>query len=80
MSENKSQKQASTSAVIQKPSNLECKDLQEYLKSRPPEILEKFFNYPTICLAVYRYVLKTFGGVSLFLKIIHFIHTGNYQI
>lgn len=55
MSENKALK--STSSILAKPTNLECKDLQAYLKSRPPDVLEKFFNYPTICLAVYRYVI-----------------------
>lgn len=40
--------------VIPKPENLECKDLQEYLRTRPTEILEKLFNFPTICLAAYR--------------------------
>jgi len=41
---------------ITKPKNLECKDLQDYLKSRPPEVIEKLYNYPAICLAVYRFV------------------------
>lgn len=49
MSEGKTSK-----PVIPKPENLECKDLQEYLRTRPTEILEKFFNFPTICLAAYR--------------------------
>uniref|UniRef100_A0A4Y0BGE2 General transcription factor IIH subunit 4 n=1 Tax=Anopheles funestus TaxID=62324 RepID=A0A4Y0BGE2_ANOFN len=43
-----------SSSLITKPANLECKDLEEYLKSRPPEVLEKLYNYPAICLAVYR--------------------------
>ncbi|RVE40992.1 hypothetical protein evm_014358 [Chilo suppressalis] len=33
---------------------LQCKDLHEYLKSRSPQFLETLYNYPTICLAVYR--------------------------
>ncbi|XP_058128708.1 general transcription factor IIH subunit 4 [Anopheles ziemanni] len=45
---------SSSSSLITKPANLECKDLEEYLKSRPPEVLEKLYNYPAICLAVYR--------------------------
>lgn len=57
MSDNKTTKSSSIS-ILAKPSNLECKDLQEYLKSRPPDVLEKLFNYPTICLAVYRYDLN----------------------
>ena len=41
-------------AALGKPTNLECKNLEEYLKSRPPEVLERLYNYPAICLAVYR--------------------------
>ncbi|CAG9832663.1 unnamed protein product [Diabrotica balteata] len=37
-----------------KQSNLECKNLYDYLKSRPSNVLEKLYNHPTICLAVYR--------------------------
>ncbi|CAK1550273.1 unnamed protein product [Leptosia nina] len=33
---------------------LQCKDLHEYLKSRSSQFLENLYNYPTICLAVYR--------------------------
>ncbi|XP_068620323.1 general transcription factor IIH subunit 4 [Battus philenor] len=33
---------------------LQCKNLHEYLKSRTPQFLETLYNYPTICLAVYR--------------------------
>ncbi|KAJ2948759.1 hypothetical protein O0L34_g8019 [Tuta absoluta] len=33
---------------------LQCKDLHEYLKSRSAQFLETLYNYPTICLAVYR--------------------------
>lgn len=43
-----------TSSILQKPANLECKDLNEYLKSQPPDVMERLYNYPTICLAVYR--------------------------
>lgn len=39
--------------IIQ-PTNLECKNLYDYLKSRPPQVLDKLYNHPTICLAVYR--------------------------
>lgn len=41
--------------ALAKPVNLECKDLHEYLKSRPLDVLERLYDYPTICLAVYRY-------------------------
>lgn len=40
--------------ALAKPVNLECKDLQEYLKSRTLEVLERLYDYPAICLAVYR--------------------------
>lgn len=39
---------------IKKESKLECKNLQEYLKSLPSSVLERLYNHPTICLAVYR--------------------------
>ncbi|XP_030764948.1 general transcription factor IIH subunit 4 [Sitophilus oryzae] len=35
-------------------SNLECKNLYDYLKTRPPNTLERLYNHPAICLAVYR--------------------------
>ncbi|XP_023290577.1 general transcription factor IIH subunit 4 isoform X2 [Orussus abietinus] len=37
-----------------RPSGLQCKDLHEYLKLRPPEVLNKFYHSPPICLAVFR--------------------------
>lgn len=37
-----------------KPVNLECIDLQEYLKLKPNNVIESLYNYPSICLAVYR--------------------------
>uniref|UniRef100_A0A6M2DRY9 General transcription factor IIH subunit 4 n=1 Tax=Xenopsylla cheopis TaxID=163159 RepID=A0A6M2DRY9_XENCH len=40
--------------TLNKQATLECKDLHAYLKSRPPELLEKLYNHPAICLAVYR--------------------------
>lgn len=42
-----------TTPLLQ-PSNLECKNLYDYLKTRSPSTLEKLYNHPTICLAVYR--------------------------
>jgi len=43
------------SPLVQGPANLECKDFQEYLRTRQtPESLEKLYNYPPICLAVFR--------------------------
>ncbi|CAG9564351.1 unnamed protein product [Danaus chrysippus] len=51
MSESSKSKSSSSS----NPSpTLQCKDLHEYLKSRSPQFLETLYNYPTICLAVYR--------------------------
>lgn len=37
-----------------KPVDLECIDLQRYLKSKPSSIIESLYNHPSICLAVYR--------------------------
>ncbi|KAL7733015.1 hypothetical protein ACLKA6_002819 [Drosophila palustris] len=59
MADTKSGRYASSSAAIsplvQSPENLECKNFQEYLRTRQtPESLEKLYNYPPICLAVYR--------------------------
>lgn len=41
------------SSLFQTTSNLKCQDLYAYMKAHPDH--EKFYNYPTICLAVYRY-------------------------
>lgn len=48
------------------PTNLQCKNLHDYLKTRPPELLERLYNHPAICLAVYRYfcVYKTMKNFS----------------
>lgn len=55
-----SEAKSSKSSGIPKPANIECKDLEEYLKSRPPEVLERLYNFPAICLAVYRYIILVF--------------------
>ncbi|PSN55058.1 General transcription factor IIH subunit 4 [Blattella germanica] len=34
--------------------NLQCKDLHEYLKLLPSHTLDRLYNHPTTCLAVYR--------------------------
>jgi len=39
---------------------LQCKNLHEYLKTLPTEILDIFYNHPTTCLAVYRWVCVIF--------------------
>ncbi|CAH0724124.1 unnamed protein product, partial [Brenthis ino] len=50
-----SESSKSKSSINLNPSpTLECKDLHEYLKSRSQQFLETLYNYPTICLAVYR--------------------------
>lgn len=33
---------------------LECKNLPEYLKSQPTQVITKLYEFPAICLAVYR--------------------------
>lgn len=52
-------------------SNLECKNLYDYLKTRPQNILEKLYNHPTICLAVYRCVY-----FRLYIPIIKYLTNG----
>lgn len=47
-------KDKGSKSILQKPANLECKNLHEYLKSRSTDVLERLYDYPTICLAVYR--------------------------
>ncbi|ALC44716.1 mrn [Drosophila busckii] len=43
------------SPLVQSPENLECKNFQDYLRTRQtPESLEKLYNHPPICLAVFR--------------------------
>ncbi|XP_026739153.1 general transcription factor IIH subunit 4 [Trichoplusia ni] len=49
-----SSKSKSSSLNLNPSPTLQCKDLHEYLKSRSPQFLETLYNYPTICLAVYR--------------------------
>lgn len=47
-----SSKQDNSSVITQ--TNLECKNLYEYLKTLPKNVLERLYNHPAICLAVYR--------------------------
>ncbi|XP_030380020.1 general transcription factor IIH subunit 4 [Scaptodrosophila lebanonensis] len=59
MADTKFGRYASCSSVnmslpVQGLTNLECKNLQDYLQSRTPETLEKLYTHPPICLAVYR--------------------------
>lgn len=51
-----SDKEKNVSIVLKKHTNLECKNLYDYLKTRQSHILDKLYNYPAICLAVYRFV------------------------
>ncbi|XP_046663467.1 general transcription factor IIH subunit 4-like [Homalodisca vitripennis] len=37
-----------------KSKSLQCKNLHDYLKTLPKEVLERLYNHPTTCLAVYR--------------------------
>lgn len=48
------------------PSNLQCKDLHDYLKSRTPQMLDTLYGHPTICLAVYRQVFFIFLLIDIF--------------
>lgn len=41
-------------SILITQNNLECKNLYDYLKTRPQSVLEKLYNHPAICLAVYR--------------------------
>lgn len=53
MNKSESSKSSKSSANLN-PTPLQCKDLHEYLKTRSPQFLETLYNYPTICLAIYR--------------------------
>ncbi|XP_077291651.1 general transcription factor IIH subunit 4 marionette [Arctopsyche grandis] len=45
---------SSKTPSFNQPTNLQCKDLYDYLKSRTPQVLDTLYGHPTICLAVYR--------------------------
>lgn len=34
--------------------HLECKNLHDYMKSQPDFVITKLYEYPAICLAVFR--------------------------
>jgi len=34
--------------------SLECRNLHDYLKTLPPEVLDQLYNHPATCLAVFR--------------------------
>lgn len=55
-----------------KNKSLQCKNLHDYLKTLAKEILERLYNHPTTCLAVYRYVLSRTVNSFIF----HY-HTGD---
>jgi transcription initiation factor TFIIH subunit 4 len=46
--------------ITLQPKNLQCKNLHEYLKTLPTEILDRLYNHPTTCLAVFRWVCVVF--------------------
>lgn len=41
-------------AMASASKKLECKDLHGYLKTLPSTILDKLYNHPATCLAVFR--------------------------
>lgn len=41
-----------------KNKGLQCKNLQDYLKTLPTNVLDKLFSHPTTCLAVFRDLLE----------------------
>nr|XP_022910946.1 general transcription factor IIH subunit 4 [Onthophagus taurus] len=43
-----------TGTLLLQSTNLECKNLYDYLKTRPSNLLDRLYNHPAICLAVYR--------------------------
>ncbi|CAO1419613.1 unnamed protein product [Diamesa serratosioi] len=45
---------SSAKLLINAVVHLECKNLHDYLKSQPSHVLTKLYEYPAICLAVYR--------------------------
>ncbi|XP_054277744.1 general transcription factor IIH subunit 4 [Macrosteles quadrilineatus] len=45
---------SSHNPLVLKSKSLQCKDLHDYLKTLPKEVLERLYNHPTTCLAVYR--------------------------
>lgn len=59
---------------IKREKKLECKNQQDYLKSLPSNVLERLYNHPTICLAVYRYISSYNVGYFVKLYVIE-----NYQ-
>lgn len=66
--------QANT-ALIQ-ASNLECKNLYDYLRTRPSTLLDRLYNHPAICLAVYRCAPLTYWW---FMIILHMFILESYQ-
>jgi transcription initiation factor TFIIH subunit 4 len=40
-----------------KDKRIHCKNLHDYLKTLTPEVLDRLYNHPATCLAVFRYVL-----------------------
>lgn len=42
------------SSPVKSGVHLECKNLHDYLKSQPAQVITKLYEFPAICLAVYR--------------------------
>lgn len=52
---------------------LVCKNLQDYLKTLSKETLDKLYNYPATCLAVFRYVYTCINGYLICCMVLLFI-------
>lgn len=48
--------------------SLECKNLHDYLKTLPSEVLDQLYNHPATCLAVFR-LKQTFVDHNLTLNL-----------
>lgn len=42
-----------------KDKRIHCKNLHDYLKTLFPEVLDRLYNHPATCLAVFRYQYQT---------------------
>lgn len=55
--------------------HLQCKNLHQYLRELCPEILDRLYNHPATCLAVYRY----FGTKTLALRFCYNIEHTHFE-
>lgn len=63
--EKEKDKEEPEKSVLYKPADLECRDLLGYLKTKPTNVIESLYNFPSICLAVYRYVWWALASDSM---------------